>query len=125
MIIGWIPENTSSGYAVVHGGTVSAAQGMIPAGSINKAVNRRFGEKIHWNVLARSVSTPVNEWHVLEITEIDNRITTSINGEQVAEFIDEKDWYKSGALGLACRPTLSIRISEILIEELPSAARPE
>ena len=89
----------------------------IPVGSITKMRNQRF-HHIAWEKRSEPSPVPPGKWNVLEITVARERITTFVNGKQVAEYADATGWYGSGAISLIVTGKSVVEFQEILIEEL-------
>ncbi len=65
------------------------------------------------------VPIALGELYTLEITAVGNRVTTSVNGKQVAEYLDDEESFKSGELTLVCRGDSVIQYRDVLIAEAP------
>jgi hypothetical protein len=114
------PTHVRDGYGIRVGGTRSAIGDWIPLGSIQEDSGRPRKTRIEWDVLAEGVPAELGSCYTLEITAIGNRISTSINGKKVAEFVDETNPALAGKIALFCRARDAIRFQEISILELPA-----
>ena len=90
-----------------------------PPGNIIKLKDLRFRGFFPPVRRSELIDAGVNRWHMLEITASKNQISTSVNGKMADEYLDGKDWYRSGAVALAVRNNSVIQFQEIMIEELP------
>ncbi len=71
-------------------------------------------------MLASTSPIAFGELYTLEISVMGNRLTTSVNGKRVAEYLDEQQPFKSGGILLACRGDSTIQYKEISISEGPA-----
>jgi hypothetical protein len=101
------------------GGTSSPFdQRFDPVGSIYVFHNAdRYAGAQDWNVQARTVPVAVGQWQSIEITAIGRRITTSVGGQKVAEFVDDQPGCEEGQIVLVCRKT-SVKFKNMMIQEL-------
>jgi hypothetical protein len=112
--------HTRDGYNIRVGGTLLGSGDAIPLGSIQKDKDQPRQVQLEWDVLAKMVHVGVGSCYTLEITAIGNRISTSINGVMVAEYVDPATPFLIGKIGLFCQRREAIRFQEISILELPA-----
>jgi hypothetical protein len=124
MVAGDDPALVRDGYGIRVGATRPAIGDRIPLGSIQEDTGRPRKSRIDWDVLAEELPVEPGSWYTLEISVIGNRISTSVNGKRVAEFVDESNPVLAGRIGLFCRAREAIRFQEISILELPAASVP-
>ena len=107
---------TVSGYGIMVGGSETSDKTDVPVGSIYKRVNGAYNSRIDWAVFARSrPETGIGDWYVIEISARGNRVTTTINDVQVAEYTDLDEPFASGEIGLYCRSNSTISYREVSI----------
>jgi Domain of Unknown Function (DUF1080) len=68
---------------------------------------------------AQAVPAPLNEWNILEVTAVKNRLTVTVNGELVTDYIDVTAWHEDGGIALAVWGQYAAQFQEVSIEELP------
>ena len=78
-----------NGYLVCRGVWPAIGTEQTPVGSITKMSNHPYWHGIAWQKRAEPIPVAVNVWNTLDITAIGNRITTSVNGRRVAEYLDD------------------------------------
>jgi hypothetical protein len=117
--------HAADGYGIRIGGTAIASGDAIPLGSIQEDENRPRNSRIDWDVLAEAVQVERGSCYTLEIAAIGARISTSLNGKKVAEFVDETNPSLVGRIALICRAGDTIRFKEISIKELPDDSVPK
>jgi hypothetical protein len=68
---------------------------------------------------AKPVPAPLKAGNSLDILAAKNRITVSVNGERVVDYIDSSGWFGGGEIALNAWPLSAVRFREITIEEMP------
>jgi serine/threonine protein kinase len=110
-----------NGYLVCRGVWPAIGTEQTPVGSITKMSNHPYWHGIAWQMRAEPISVAVNVWNTLDITAIGNRITTSVNGRRVAEYLDASGWYGAGGIGFVVWGNSVLQFQDIMIQELPDS----
>ncbi len=108
-----------NGYLVRRGLWPTIDREQTPVGSITKMSNHPYWHGIAWEKRAESVPVAADVWNTLDITAIRNRISTSVNGKKVAEYMDASGWYGSGGIAFVVWGDSVLQFQEITIEVLP------
>ena len=108
-----------SGYKIHHGLWPTSDRWQIPVGAIVKMINVPYGPGGGKELDAEPVPAPLKSWNRLDILAVKNRITVSLNGKRVVEYIDSSGWFHRGEIALSAWPLSAVRFREITIEELP------
>jgi serine/threonine protein kinase len=109
-----------NGYLIRQSSWPNTAAGQTPVGSIFKAQNLAYGTPFTYAKFAVAYAVPINVWNQMEIVAVGGRITTSVNGKQVASYVDTSGWHGSGGITLVALPQVAlVEYQEITIQELP------
>ncbi len=87
-------------------------------GSVGPATDYIYGTQFFYESKSEIPSPEENIWYTLEIAAIGNRITTSVNGTKVVEYVDEQARYRRGAIALGAGAGTTIQFREVMIEIL-------
>ncbi|MHC5540364.1 family 16 glycoside hydrolase, partial [Singulisphaera rosea] len=122
----FLRTETYNSYIASFGGTKHPQEGYEePVGSLRVFVDQDPGSRVDfWDVKAKPVPVPIHEWQTMEITAIKNRITTSVDGQVVAEFTDERGGLGAGAIRFVCPAGASTELKDIRIQELSDSGEP-
>jgi hypothetical protein len=109
-----------SGYAIHHANWPTNDKWHDTVGTVMKMSNQPYGpgggvER----KAARAVPAPLNAWNILEVTAVRNRLTVTVNGRLVTDYIDVSARYDDGGIALNVWGQYAAEFQEILIEELP------
>jgi hypothetical protein len=112
-------DNKMTGYGIFLGnGAVVDGTAMTP-GSIQKLSDVSFDQSWTCDQLGAMVALGIAEPYTLEIMAMGNRIVTSVNDQNVAEYTDHNDGPTSGEILLWTAGASTVEYQEILIEEIP------
>jgi Domain of Unknown Function (DUF1080) len=118
-----------NGYLVTSGAwwnrTADGQQRKIPdkgtfpvIGSVAKIEGvRSYGP---WLFLSKPIPYSYQQWNVIEITALKNRISTKVNNVAVSEYAVDNEPVVSGSIALVCNGTSNVRVRSIEIQEMPS-----
>ena len=109
-----------SGYAIHHANWPTKDRWHDTVGTVMRMSNQPYGpgggvER----KAARAVPAPLNEWNILEVTAVKNRLTVTVNGQLVTDYIDVTAWHDDGGIALNVWGQYAVQFQEVSIEELP------
>src|SRR5262249_6742220 len=92
-------------------------------GSVTKVKDYRYGTRLNFDSKCEDGTYETFRWYPIQIDMTGNRMTCQVDGKVVAEYSDNADWYRSGAIALVCRGTSVIHFRDILIQEFAGAEK--
>jgi serine/threonine protein kinase len=91
----------------------------VSTGSLSWASGYQYGKSFDWKLKTEVSDFKPYTWYTLEISAIGNRITTSVNGQKLVEYLDGQERYRRGAIALVSNGVSTMQFQEVLIETLP------